>query len=170
MGAQPVQQLATLDDDSGVQAEQHILVGSKAIWWELADDLLQHLALSHRCSRIILSPTGSWTRYRKHGGSKRVRKAALASGTSYRSRASRGVDLNRKTSARNEEKIMLDIKKIDHVGIRVSAKTCAISFYELIGFKLITDIGFEKGHPIIMQHNSGIVLNQHVYRINQASS
>ena len=54
---------------------------------------------------------------------------------------------------------MLDIKKIDHVGIRVSDKAVAISFYELIGFKLITDIGFEKGHPIILQHASGIVLN-----------
>lgn len=54
---------------------------------------------------------------------------------------------------------MLDIKKIDHVGIRVSEKKSAIAFYELMGFKLITDIGFEKGHPIIMQHSSGVVLN-----------
>ena len=54
---------------------------------------------------------------------------------------------------------MLDIKKIDHVGIRVSDKKAAIAFYELMGFKLITDIGFEKGHPVIMQHGSGIVLN-----------
>jgi len=54
---------------------------------------------------------------------------------------------------------MLDIKKIDHVGIRVTDKTIAVPFYELLGFKLITDIGFEKGHPIIMQHESGIVLN-----------
>ena len=54
---------------------------------------------------------------------------------------------------------MLDIKKIDHVGIRVTDKVTAIPFYELLGFKLITDIGFEKGHPIIMQHESGIVLN-----------
>lgn len=54
---------------------------------------------------------------------------------------------------------MLDIKKIDHVGIRVTDKTIAVPFYERLGFKLITDIGFEKGHPIIMQHSSGIVLN-----------
>ena len=30
---------------------------------------------------------------------------------------------------------MLDIKKIDHVGIRVSDKKGAIAFYELLGFK-----------------------------------
>ena len=54
---------------------------------------------------------------------------------------------------------MLEIRKIDHVGIRVTDKAIAIPFYELLGFKLITDIGFEKGHPIIMQHASGIVLN-----------
>ncbi|MEE8294932.1 MAG: VOC family protein, partial [Sphingomonadales bacterium] len=54
---------------------------------------------------------------------------------------------------------MLDIRKIDHVGIRVTDKTTAIPFYELLGFKLITDIGFEQGHPIILQHGSGIVLN-----------
>lgn len=54
---------------------------------------------------------------------------------------------------------MLDIRKIDHVGIRVTDKATAIPFYELLGFNLITDIGFEKGHPIIMQHSSGIVLN-----------
>ncbi len=35
----------------------------------------------------------------------------------------------------------------------------AIAFYELMGFKLITDIGFDAGHPIIMQHSSGVVLN-----------
>jgi len=54
---------------------------------------------------------------------------------------------------------MLDIEKVDHIGIRVSDKTRSIDFYEILGFKLITDIGFEKGHPIIMQHPSGVVLN-----------
>ena len=54
---------------------------------------------------------------------------------------------------------MLEIEKVDHIGIRVSDKTRSIDFYEILGFKLITDIGFEKGHPIIMQHPSGVVLN-----------
>ena len=54
---------------------------------------------------------------------------------------------------------MLAIEKVDHVGIRVSDKAESISFYQQLGFKLITDICFEKGHPIIMQHGSGDVLN-----------
>jgi len=54
---------------------------------------------------------------------------------------------------------MLEIEKVDHIGIRVSDKTRSIDFYEVLGFKLITDVGFEKGHPIIMQHPSGVVLN-----------
>ena len=54
---------------------------------------------------------------------------------------------------------MLAIEKVDHVGIRVSDKAESISFYESLGFKLISDVGFEKGHPIIMQHSSGDVLN-----------
>lgn len=54
---------------------------------------------------------------------------------------------------------MLNIRKIDHVGIRVRDKGRSIPFYELLGFRLITDIGFEKGHPVIMEHDSGVVLN-----------
>jgi lactoylglutathione lyase len=54
---------------------------------------------------------------------------------------------------------VLEIEKVDHVGIRVSVKEVSIAFYETIGFKLLTDIGFEKGHPVIMQHESGDVLN-----------
>lgn len=54
---------------------------------------------------------------------------------------------------------MLDIRKIDHIGIRVNDKEKAIAFYELLGFALITDIGFEAGHPMILQHSSGVVLN-----------
>ena len=54
---------------------------------------------------------------------------------------------------------MLAIEKVDHVGIRVSNKEVSIPFYEKLGFQLITDVGFEKGHPIIMQHPSGDVLN-----------
>ena len=54
---------------------------------------------------------------------------------------------------------MLNVSKIDHIGIRVREKHRAIGFYEALGFALITDTGFEKGHPIMMRHPSGIVLN-----------
>jgi catechol 2,3-dioxygenase-like lactoylglutathione lyase family enzyme len=54
---------------------------------------------------------------------------------------------------------MLPIEKVDHVGIRVSDKATSISFYELLGFRLLSDAGFEQGHPVIMQHDSGVVLN-----------
>ena len=54
---------------------------------------------------------------------------------------------------------MLDIEKVDHIGIRVSDKTRSVSFYEEIGFQTLNDVGFEAGHPIIMRHPSGVVLN-----------
>lgn len=54
---------------------------------------------------------------------------------------------------------MLEIEKVDHVGIRVSVKETSIAFYERLGFKLLSDAGFEQGHPVIMQHESGDVLN-----------
>ncbi len=54
---------------------------------------------------------------------------------------------------------MLPIEKVDHVGIRVSVKEESIAFYESLGFQLITDVGFEQGHPVIMRHPSGQVLN-----------
>ena len=54
---------------------------------------------------------------------------------------------------------MLDIEKVDHVGIRVSDKLASITFYERLGFRILSDAGFEKGHPVIMQHPSGVVLN-----------
>ena len=54
---------------------------------------------------------------------------------------------------------MLGIEKVDHIGIRVSDKSVSIAFYERLGFRTLSDTGFEKGHPIIMQHPSGVVLN-----------
>jgi len=54
---------------------------------------------------------------------------------------------------------MLNINKIDHIGIRIRDKQRSIVFYEDLGFELIVDIGFEQGHPIMMRHPSGIVLN-----------
>ena len=54
---------------------------------------------------------------------------------------------------------MLGIEKVDHIGIRVSDKAVSIAFYERLGFRTLSDTGFEKGHPIIMRHPSGVVLN-----------
>lgn len=54
---------------------------------------------------------------------------------------------------------MLDIKKIDHVGIRVHQKERAIKFYENLGFEQKWEGEFEKGHPIIMEHPCGVVIN-----------
>ncbi len=54
---------------------------------------------------------------------------------------------------------MLDIVKVDHVGIRVSDKVRSIEFYQALGYRLMVDSGFERGHPVIMQHPGGLVLN-----------
>ncbi len=54
---------------------------------------------------------------------------------------------------------MLNIENVNHIGIRISEKSQAVAFYELLGFELKQDAGFEEGHPIIMQHPSGVVLN-----------
>ena len=54
---------------------------------------------------------------------------------------------------------MLTIQKIDHISIRIHNKERSIAFYQILGFKLITDLGFDEGRPIIMQHPTNIVLN-----------
>ena len=54
---------------------------------------------------------------------------------------------------------MLDIKKIDHVGIRVRDKDRAVAFYTRLGFEVRAQGTFEKGHPIIMAHPSGVAIN-----------
>jgi catechol 2,3-dioxygenase-like lactoylglutathione lyase family enzyme len=54
---------------------------------------------------------------------------------------------------------VLDIQAVNHVGIRVADKGVSIAFYELLGFELLSDVGFEKGHPVIMKHASGVVIN-----------
>ena len=54
---------------------------------------------------------------------------------------------------------MLDIKAVNHVGIRIADKEKSKSFYGILGFELLTDVGFADGHPIIMKHPSGVVLN-----------
>ena len=50
---------------------------------------------------------------------------------------------------------MLEIRNVNHVGIRVSEKQTSIDFYALLGFDLLNDVGFEQGHPVIMKHPSG---------------
>lgn len=54
---------------------------------------------------------------------------------------------------------MLNIESVNHVGIRVADKTRSISFYQNLGFKLLQDAGFDQGHPVIMKHPSGVVVN-----------
>jgi catechol 2,3-dioxygenase-like lactoylglutathione lyase family enzyme len=54
---------------------------------------------------------------------------------------------------------MLEIEAVNHVGIRVREKSRSVSFYESLGFALVADAGFEEGHPVIMRHPSGVVLN-----------
>ncbi len=54
---------------------------------------------------------------------------------------------------------MLDIEAVNHIGIRIKDKARSVAFFELLGFELLTDTGFENGHPIIMEHPSGVVLN-----------
>ena len=54
---------------------------------------------------------------------------------------------------------MIPIEAINHVGIRITNKARSVSFYENLGFEFFGDAGFEEGHPIIMRHPSGVVLN-----------
>ena len=54
---------------------------------------------------------------------------------------------------------MLEIEAVNHVGIRIRDKSRSVSFYESLGFSLVADAGFAEGHPVIMQHPSGVVLN-----------
>jgi lactoylglutathione lyase len=54
---------------------------------------------------------------------------------------------------------VLKIVSVNHVGIRVSDKQRSIGFYQHLGFDLLSDVGFEKGHPVIMKHPSSVVLN-----------
>jgi lactoylglutathione lyase len=54
---------------------------------------------------------------------------------------------------------MLNIESVNHVGIRVRNKDVSVAFYQLLGFEQLSDAGFESGHPIIMRHPCGVVLN-----------
>ncbi len=54
---------------------------------------------------------------------------------------------------------MLNIESVNHVGIRIKDKNRSTPFYAALGFEMVDDAGFENGHPIIMRHPSGVVLN-----------
>ena len=54
---------------------------------------------------------------------------------------------------------MLNIENVNHIGIRIKEKTRSVAFYGVLGFEFNHDAGFEQGHPIIMRHPSGVVLN-----------
>ena len=54
---------------------------------------------------------------------------------------------------------MLKMKNFDHVGIRISDPQRSVAFYELLGFELVADGGFDEGHPLVMLHPSGINFN-----------
>lgn len=54
---------------------------------------------------------------------------------------------------------MLDMKHVDHVGIRIGNRARSVAFYELLGFELVADGGFDEGHPLVMVHPSGINFN-----------
>ncbi len=54
---------------------------------------------------------------------------------------------------------MLNIESVNHVGIRIKDKSRSVAFYELLGFEFSSDAGFEDGHPIIMKHPCGVVIN-----------
>jgi catechol 2,3-dioxygenase-like lactoylglutathione lyase family enzyme len=54
---------------------------------------------------------------------------------------------------------MLNIESVNHVGVRVGDRARSISFYADLGFELLQDAGFDKGHPVIMKHPSGVVVN-----------
>lgn len=54
---------------------------------------------------------------------------------------------------------MLNIQKIDHIGVRVRERDRSVAFYERLGFRLESEGIFAEGHPVIMSHPCGIVLN-----------
>ena len=54
---------------------------------------------------------------------------------------------------------MIEIINFDHIGIRISDRDKTVAFYELLGFELIADGGFDQGHSLVMLHPSGININ-----------
>lgn len=54
---------------------------------------------------------------------------------------------------------MIEIANFDHIGIRISDRAKSVAFYELLGFKMIADGGYDAGHPLVMLHPAGININ-----------
>lgn len=54
---------------------------------------------------------------------------------------------------------MLEISNFDHIGIRISNREKSVAFYELLGFEMVADGGFDHGHPLVMLHPSGLNIN-----------
>jgi len=54
---------------------------------------------------------------------------------------------------------MLNIESVNHIGIRITNRAASVDFYNALGFQLVEDAGYEEGHPIIMRHASGVVVN-----------
>ena len=54
---------------------------------------------------------------------------------------------------------MLNIASVNHIGIRIRDKNVSVAFYQSLGFNYVSDAGFEAGHPIIMRHPCGVVIN-----------
>ena len=54
---------------------------------------------------------------------------------------------------------MLDIQAVNHIGVRVTDEARSVAFYAALGFEQLADHGFAQGHPIVMRHPTGVVLN-----------
>ena len=54
---------------------------------------------------------------------------------------------------------MLKITQVDHLGIRISDIARSRAFYERLGFAVVRDAGYDQGHPVVMVHSSGVVVN-----------
>ena len=54
---------------------------------------------------------------------------------------------------------MLNITNVNHIGIRIRDKARSVAFYGNLGFEQIADTGFEHGHPVVLKHPSGVMLN-----------
>ncbi len=54
---------------------------------------------------------------------------------------------------------MLEIEGVDHIGIRISDRETSVAFYEELGFEFVAGAAFDQGHPIVLRHPSGLVVN-----------
>ncbi len=73
-----------------------------------------------------------------------------------------GVDpalAERGITPRLEETEGLPIKGFKHVTIRVRNLQDSLGFYEKIGFYQTVDLGFDAGHPVVIENKDGVVLH-----------